>query len=186
MPEFARKIAPVLTIVNTLALLAFAYLHFSAKNRLAYIDSNKLINGYHGMAIARGEYQSKVAVWKANIDTLVKEVKMEIATYEKENARMTAREREMSKKLIQTKQQQLADYQKAASEKAGQADAEATKKVVDEINAYIKDYGQKNNYTIILAATEYGNIAFAKDHLDLTEEILSRLNERFPAAKAVK
>jgi outer membrane protein len=175
-----RKLIPVLTIVNSVALLAFLYFQLTTENRIAYVDSNKLVNGYHGMAQARKEYQAKVAVWKANIDTLAKETQAEITSYQKENTRMTAREKEMAKKLIQTKQQQLADYQKAASERAGQADAEATKKVVDEINAYIKDYGQKNDYTIILAATEYGNIAFAKEYLDLTEEILTKLNERFP------
>jgi outer membrane protein len=97
---------------------------------------------------------------------------------------MTAKEKELSKKLIQTKQQQLVDYQKATNEKASQEDGAATKKILDEINSYIKDYGKIHHYTIILAATEYGNIAYAEGQLDITEKILSELNAKFPSAKS--
>jgi outer membrane protein len=178
-----RKLIPVLTIVNTIALLAFFVNSFFLEKKTAYVDSNKLINGYQGMTQARQAYQAKVGVWKANIDTLVKDIQSEISKYNSEKPRMSAKERELSEKLIMTKKQQLSDYQKATNDKASQEDAAATKKVLDEINGRIKEYGKKHGYLIILAATEYGNIAYAKDNLDLTEEILKELNADFSKMK---
>lgn len=131
------------------------------------------------MADARGEYQLKAQVWKANVDTLIRDVQMEIKKYERESNSMTSREKELSKQLIQTKQRQAADYQKATTEKATQEDSEMTRRVIDEINAYVKEYGKSHNCMIIFAATEYGNIAYAKNELDVTDEILEALNQRY-------
>jgi len=161
------------------ALIVLYVLHFTEGQKLVYVDSSKLVNGYKGMEVARKEYQKKTSVWKANIDTLVVEIQQEIVKYEKESLHMTAKEKDLTKKLIQTKQQQLADYQKAIKEKAGQEDNLMTKKVLDEVNAYIKEYGKKNHYRIILAATDYGNIAYASEELDKTEEVLEGLNKKY-------
>ena len=171
------------SIINFIGLLLLLILHFYPNNRVVYVDSTKIINSYHGMIEARKGYQEKITKWKANIDTLAKEVQIEIARYEKESLHMTVKEKELTKQLIRGKQQQLGEYQKAINEQASQEDAEATKKVVGEINTYIKNYGQRHNFSIIFAATEYGNIAFAKEGLDITEEILGGLNGSYPEKK---
>ncbi|MEM8567076.1 MAG: OmpH family outer membrane protein, partial [Bacteroidota bacterium] len=54
-----------------------------------------------------------------------------------------------------------------------------TSQVLEQINAYLKTYGEQNNYRIILAATEYGNVAYAADGLDITEEVLEGLNNEY-------
>jgi outer membrane protein len=51
--------------------------------------------------------------------------------------------------------------------------------VLDEINAYLKTYGEARGYTIIFAATEYGNIAYGQQALDVTEEVLAGLNQHY-------
>lgn len=164
---------------NLAAIVVLFILHFANKEKVVYIDSSKVINTYQGMVKARQEYQEKIAVWKANVDTLASEIQKEIRKHEKENAKMSSREKELSERLIQTKQQQLIDYQKAVNEKAEQEDVIATQKVVEEINAYIKAYGREHKYKIVLAATEYGNIAYAEEHLDITEKIIEGLNNKY-------
>jgi outer membrane protein len=171
--------------INFIGLIILFTLHFSKKEKVGYIDSTKVINSFQGMLQARKEYQGKVSIWKANIDTLANEIQRDISRYEKESPKLTLREKELSKELIQNKQKQLAEYQRAINEKAGQEDAITTKKVVDEINAYIKEYGDRHNYTIVFAATEYGNIAYAENHLDITEKIIEGLNNKYEG-KSIK
>lgn len=175
------KISVGLLLVNFIGMSVLIFLHFNHGEKVGYIDSSRVINSYHGMAEARKAYQAKVAIWKANIDTLTAEVQEDISKYQTEKAGMTTKENELTRKLIQTKQQQLAEYQRAINDKAGQEDAAATKKVIDEINAYIKAYGEAHNYTLVLAATEYGNIAYAESYLDITERIIEGLNNKYGA-----
>lgn len=179
-----NKLIVALLVVNFAGLSWLIVANYAFKEKVAYVNSTKLINSYKGMEDARKLYQSKISLYTANIDTLILEVQDEIARYEKESPKMTLKERELSQRLIKVKQQQLNDYQKAMKEKAGQEDAVATKKVLDEINAYLKEYGAQKNFYILFAATDYGNIAYAKESLDVTEEILEGLNKKYSGASA--
>ncbi|HEY9045500.1 MAG TPA: OmpH family outer membrane protein, partial [Ohtaekwangia sp.] len=94
----------------------------------------------------------------------------QIFKYEKESKSMTAKERQLSQELIRSKQKQFADYQQAMNTQAQQEDAKMTQEVVTQINAYLKKYGEAKGYKIILAATQYGNLAYADEGLDITDE----------------
>lgn len=143
------------------------------------MDSQKLINGYQGMLDARKVYQQKAASWKANIDTLTAEVQRQIMDYEQGVSKMTVKERELSQELIKTKQKQLYEYQQAMNSQAQQEDSKMTSEVLTQVNTYLKTYGEQHGYTIILAATEYGNLAYADEKLDITEEVLEGLNNQY-------
>jgi outer membrane protein len=174
-----RNLTVIVCGINLLGLIVLFYLHFAGREeKIVYIDSARIINSYKGMIKARQDYQAKVAVWKANIDTLAKDIQSKITEYQKENSKMSLREKDLSKQLIQTKQQQLTEYQRAINERVQQEDDAMTKKVMAEINAYIKEYGESHHYTIVLAATEQGNIAFAEKELDITEQIIEGLNKK--------
>ncbi len=131
------------------------------------------------MIEARKEYQLKAGQWKANIDTLFAEVQNEIKSYEKESPGMSAKERELAMKLIDSKKQNFQQYQAAIEQKAKGEDEKMTSAIISEINGFIKTYGEKNDYKIIFGATDMGNIVYASDGIDLTEEITEALNERY-------
>jgi outer membrane protein len=169
----------ILILFLSISVILLGLLQFNRNESIAYVDSSKLINGYAGMTVARKQYKEKAIIWQANTDTLLKEIQIEIMKFEKDSRGMTSKERELSKKLIEAKQKQLNDYQRAKQDKSAQEDSALTKRVIDEINDYIKDYGKLHNYKIIFAATDYGNIAYAQDGLDITDEILTGLNNKF-------
>ena len=169
-------------LLGLIGVCVLALFLWKKEQQVVYVDSVKLINEYQGMIDARKAYQGKILVWKSNIDTLAKEVQSEISRFEKQSGTWTAHEKELSKQVTQAKQQQLKEYQRAISEKAGQEDAVATKKVVDEINAYIRKYSELQGYTLVLAATEYGNVVYAKNYLDITDAVLAGLNADYGKA----
>ena len=165
--------------VTSSALVILYFLHFRQQKPLVYVDASRLLNQYQGMADARSAYQSKATVWQSNLDTLAAEVQQVSKEYQQERSSLTPKERELTEELIKTKQKQLADYQRAIGEQAQQEDAQMTRQVVDQINSFLKAYGEKKGYTIIIAATEFGNVAYADEGLDITEEVLNELNKRY-------
>ena len=174
----SRNVLLALFALLFVGLSGLYYLHFS-EQKIVYVDSARLINGYQGMLDARNAYQKKAQIWQGNVDTLAKEVQKAITDYEKESPALTKKEKELSQELIRTKQKRLADYQKAIGEKAAQEDGQMTSAVLEEINAYLKSYGESRNYRIIIAATEYGNVAYAADGLDITDAVLDGLNNEY-------
>lgn len=99
--------------------------------------------------------------------------------YEKGQATMTIKERQLSQELIKSKQQQLNQYQQAINAQAQQEDQKMTSDIIAQVNAYLKKYGEQKGYTIIFAATDYGNIAYANDKLNVTDDVLEGLNKEF-------
>lgn len=166
-------------ILNLLAIIILSITVFTNNEKVVYVDSSKLLNNYKGMQAARASYQQKANAWKANIDTLASEVQQQIFIYEKESPKMTAKERQLSQELIRNKQKQFADYQQAMNTQAQQEDAKMTSDVVTQINAYLKKYGESKGYKVILAATEYGNLAYADEGLDITDAVLEGLNRDY-------
>lgn len=173
-----NKIFFFFIILNSSGLLFLGYFTYQ-QSFIVYVDSNQLINNYRGMQDARKAYQQKAASWKANIDTLSSEVQQRIMAHEKQSSKMTTKERELSLELIRTKQKQLIDYQQAMNAQAQQEDTKMTGDVIAQINSYVKKYGEQEGYMIVMAATEYGNIAYADEGLDITEQVLEGLNKEY-------
>ncbi len=131
------------------------------------------------MEDARKSFQNKAVAWKSNIDTLTAEVQKQISRYEKESVRMSTKEKLLFQELIKTKQTSLMDYQRAMNTQAQQEDSKMTAEVVDRINIYLRKYGVDHGYKIIIAATDYGNVAYGDESLDITNNILVGLNKEY-------
>ena len=174
-----HKLAYIWLSALTLFSVFLLYFFTEGQQEFVYIDSQQLLSEYKGMQAARQEYQQKTAGWQANIDTLMKEVQVAIMDYEKESPKMTQKEQELSRELIKTKQQQLKDYQYAIKNKSAQEDQAITQRVLTTINAFLTDYGKQHHYTIIFGATTAGNIIYAKDAVNITEEVIALLNAQY-------
>jgi outer membrane protein len=174
------RILTILGVINFVGLLAIGgWLFFSGNQHVFYVDSVKLISSYKGMEVARNEYKKKAATWRSNIDTLAAEVQNSIVKYEREMSSMSAKEKKLTEELIRSKHDQLENYQRQLSKQAENEEQQMTRKVLVEINVYLKSYGERNGYTIILAATDYGNIAYANPKFDITDEVLEGLNKEY-------
>jgi outer membrane protein len=178
-PYMTPRLLLPLCLVNLVVLLVVLYLQLRTPDQIVYVDSTKLLNEYKGMLDARKAYQEKATVWKANIDTLSNEVEDAIKKYEKESSKLSVKERKLSEELIRMKQKQLMEYQQAMNNQAQQEDQKMTGDVLTQVNAYLKKYGEEKGYKIVMAATQYGNIAYADEKLDITKEVLEGLNKQY-------
>jgi outer membrane protein len=173
------KIPTMLTalagIVITFLLLSFFVF---PSQKIAYVDSARLLNGYKAMVEARKEFEKKQATWNANVDTLMKDVQDAIKKYEKTAATGTDKEKQLFKELITGKQKQLYEYQNATRQNAGQEEQRLTQNVLTTVNAYLLRYGKKHHYKMILIAAN-GNIAYADTDMDITDKIVEELNKEY-------
>lgn len=163
-------------LIIVVALSIVIFLQFRVNDSIVYVDAIKLVSGYRGMAEARRELEIKASSWKSNVDTLKMELEAKVNEYEKNKKSLNNRERQLNEELIQTKIAQYEDYRTMVSEKLQKEDQELTSKVLRQVNDYIKAYGERKGYSIIMAATQYGNIVYAEKTIDITDEVLTGLN----------
>lgn len=148
---------------NTRVLSSFmlALSMYSCTNKAAYINPIKLVDGYHGAAPRRQELAAKTRVWQANLDSLTREFEAQPP------AQQAAKEQEFLR------------YRESVQQQAQREDARLQQEVLAEINAYIKQYGKDKGYNFIFGATNQGNIVYAAEGTDLTEQILVGLNKQY-------
>lgn len=167
----------VIAIALLLSLAAF-YKTFNSSDQV-YVDVNKLIQGYKRTKVAKAEFDKKANVMKANVDSLVGKWQKELQVYEKERATLSPKELKLKQELLGNKQQQINGYQEAIQKQIQEEDKKVTQTVINDINDYIKEYGKKHGYKIIFGASGGGNIMYANESTDLTEDVLKGLNAEF-------
>lgn len=173
-----NKLAVSLAVLALVASVA-SYFLLQSNSDLVYVDVNKLLDGYSRTKVERKAFDKKTNVLKANVDSLLTDWQSELKVYEKERASMSKKEVELKQQLLNNKQQQLNNYQQAIQKQIQEEDQKMTQTVINDINAYVKDYGKNNGYPIIFGAGGNGNIMYAADASDLTEEVLTGLNNQY-------
>ena len=131
---------------------------------VCYINPNKLMQGYHGASAQHEVFVAKAKEWQQRIDSL----KAEVSALQGVPAATRA-----------GKEQQLLRYRDAVQQQAQRENERLTKAVLEEINAYLKQYGKDKGYTFILGATEAGNIVYAAPGTDISDEVLKGLNDQY-------
>lgn len=164
----------VIKIILVAAVVTLFFLYTGKEASYAYVDSQKIIASYKGMEEAVKEYQAKVKAWTANVDTLRSEL---------EKLRQSVRDakgggRVLVENTIRDRQFQLENYEVAIRNKIYEEDKALTNVVMDKVNDYLKRYGEKMNYSIILGS-QNGNIVYGKEGLDITDEVIKGLNEEY-------
>ena len=169
----------ILIVVGALFLLQIWLLIkvYKADDRIAYIDTGKLLQSSEQMKGLKKQLEADRQKAKSNVDTLTLEFENALKDYEKNFSKMTAKEKELSKQLLNSKQNQLMQYQQAIEQKVTSEEQNKTQELLTSINVHISEYGAKNNYMLIFA-TSSGNIAYGDKGVDITEEIIKGINEK--------
>lgn len=145
--------------------------------KVAYINTALLMEKSIEMQRIKAHVKEYVGAAKANVDTLQMEFENKMKDYEKSVSSMSTKEKQMAQELLNMKRQELIRYQQAMEGKLSQDEQKLTAEVLKFINNYITEYGKKHHYKIIFA-TVNGNIAYAEESIDITEEIIQGVNEK--------
>lgn len=173
-----NKVALPLSLIALLASV-FVIFQVQSSSQQVYVDVNKLLDGYKRTKIVRAEFEEKAKTLNANVDSLMGDWQKELKSYEKERSKMSKKELELKQQLLSNKQQQINNYQQAIQKQIQEEDKKSTQTVINDINDYIKEYGKRHNHKIIFGASGGGNIMYADESTDLTQEILEGLNAEF-------
>lgn len=177
-----NKLALPLSVI-AIAASIFSIVKLQSSSEQVYVDVNKLLEGYKRTKVVRAEFEEKAKTLNANVDSLMTDWQNELKIYEKERSKMSKKELELKQQLLGNKQQQINNYQQAIQKQIQEEDKKATQTVINDINDYVKEYGKKHGHKIIFGASGGGNIMYADEVSDLTEDVLTGLNAEFEGKK---
>ncbi|MCD8518782.1 MAG: OmpH family outer membrane protein [Flavobacterium sp.] len=173
----------LLLAIFALIISSLAFYFAKSSSELVYVDVNKLIEGYSRTKVVKAEFEKKAISMRENVDSLVTNWQKELQSYEKERVTLSTKELQLKQELLSNKQQQINSYQETIQKQIQEEDRKTTQTVINDINDYIKEFGKRKGYKIIFGASGAGNIMYADESSDLTEEVLKGLNAEYDKKK---
>lgn len=180
---------------------------------LAINTGNKLPAGQVGPVPGPQQGEGNARIVFINSDSLrvhyqfFKDLKSQLEeTYKVKEADMTARQRsyekdaayfqeQMDKKSLSEKsaqmiyeelmknQQKLIDLRDRYTEELSKSEYEMNLQIIDSIDVFLKRYNEQQGYDYILGYSKGSGILLAKDTLDITSDVLEKLNEEYESKK---
>lgn len=149
------------------------------EQKTAYVDTTRLIQEYTEMQEIEAEFTTKSDRVKTQLDSLARGFQMEVQEYQENMGTMTTAQRQETEERLMRKQQTIQQQQQQMGNQLRQESDVVIDSIVDKVKDYVRVYGEENNYTYIFGSNESANIMYAKEGLDITQEILEKLNESY-------
>ncbi|RZS99325.1 OmpH family outer membrane protein [Aquimarina brevivitae] len=148
--------------------------------KTAYVNNTKVVSDFKDMKAAQDKWTKKNKEVRAALEQKAQQFQIELEGYKNIRNSMNANNRQKREQELMQKQQEIQREQQVRLQEIQQGSQEEIDSIIDKVEDFIKDYGKKNGYTYIFGETEVSNLLYAKEELDLTDEILEALNGEAP------
>jgi outer membrane protein len=168
----AVLIAAILIPASAISLLA-------QDVKIGYIDSIKIFADYRETQDAERLYRQEVDQWTAQKQRMEQDI-VKMRDELQAQSLMLSEEKKAEKKLELDRK--MAEYEQFMQETFGddglaaRRNKELTQPIVEKINRILEDLGKEQGYAIIFDVAN-ANVVYADKTLDLTDVVLTKLNQ---------
>ncbi len=132
------------------------------KDPIVYVDNVKLFSNFNMAKDLNQQHQSELQQQKNKVDSLV--ALLQAADEGADNA---------------AQQQQFVFENNKLREMGEYFAGEVSQQVWSRLNGYMQEYGKENNYEIVLGTQGSGNLMFAKEARNVTQEFIAYANNKY-------
>ena len=187
-----------LNVLLLIAVIVLYILHFSgngkstsnqggtatvnADAKIVYINMDTLLNNYTQSRELNKAFLKKLEANRTELNIKVKNFDREAAEFRNKvenNGFMTRERAEQAQMDLMIKQQNLQKLQQEMTENAQREQMEINRKLYDAITNFLTEYNKAKGFQLILSTTLGGNVLFAQEGFDITNEVVSQLNEQY-------
>lgn len=147
------------------------------EEKTGYVDTTRLLQEYSEMKEVETEFTAKSESLKTQLDSVARIFQQEVMVYQENMATMSQTERAEAEGDLMRKQQMLQQSSQMQSNQLRVESDQVIDSLVTKVKDFVSEYGEKNDYTYIFGSNESANIMFAKEGLDITDEVLEELNK---------
>ncbi len=156
----------------------------AAELRVAVVDMQRALNECEAGKKAKDQVKSKFERSQDQLKKQREDLDRMKDDYERKALVLKEEERRSLEKDLETRtldfKRKYEDFQRDLK----RTDAELTASIVEELYGIVRDYGAKNNYTMVLEASS-GALLYADTSVDVTQEIV-KLHNVSPRSGAPK
>ncbi|RMF44973.1 MAG: OmpH family outer membrane protein [Deltaproteobacteria bacterium] len=148
----------------------------AADLKVGYVDLQKVLNDSAAGRSAKEEIGKKVKEYEIQVQARQKELQAAKEEREKQALLLSDEARAKKEREYQQKLKDLQRFTKDIRDDLQMRDADATKKILEQVLKVVREFGEKEGYTLILEKNE-SSLIYASESIDLTDTILKLYNK---------
>ncbi|MBI2618790.1 MAG: OmpH family outer membrane protein [Ignavibacteriales bacterium] len=164
--------------VMVFGLLLFASSAFAQVPRLAFVDSEKIINDLPEAQGAQKELEAVFKGWQEELQKMSDEFQKSVEDYQKKEAVLAPAKREEEQRRLADMQQRARDYQVQKFGQNGEAQQLRDKKLApirEKILKNIEAVAKEEGFSFVFDKANEIGLLYAETKYDLTYKVLDRL-----------
>lgn len=176
MRSFFRAAATslaVLTLTATLSHAAFAQQPASS-TKIAFVNMGILLDNAPGRVQAESTYARELRGYGDQVKKMSDSLNTMFSTYQKQEAALTATQKESKQKAMRDYQEQLQEKQQQLTQQAQQRQNELMAPIMEQVKKVLDDIRTEDGYAMILTGDPNLILSYDKN-LDITDRVVARL-----------
>lgn len=151
---------------------------FSA-GQIFYIDTDSVISGYAFAEDKQKLLEEKNLQREKQLRARQSAYEAEVKKYQKELPIMTQREQAKAEEKLMKMQQELLEMQQRFQQEALAEEQALVLMLADTLEAFMKEYARDKKIAYVLGYQRDGRLFYTHPSLNITADVLRRLNERY-------
>jgi len=166
----------IIAILGTALFFLVSVNYIQAEEKVGFVDLSRVFDGYQKTKDYDVKLDKKQKVKEKDRDKKIKEIK----DLQNKISLLNDKEREKTQQKIDDKIKSLQEFDRGVQTDLRKERDELIKEILKEIEKTIREYAQKEKFTLIFndRILLYGN-----ESLDLTDKILGSLNKKYSKIK---
>lgn len=162
--------------------------HVNAGDRLpvAYVNTDSLLLNYDLAKDLNEELVKQQEDARTNLGEEARILELEVREHQRKiqnNGYLSLERAQSEEAKLQQKNQKLNDLSNKLGNEINEKQMKVSEQLRDSIVNFLAEYNQNANYELILSNTLGGNVLYAKEVYNITDEVLAALNRRYRASK---
>lgn len=171
-----------IAVVLALGLSVFSLVRQqkTTATKLGFVNTARIMTGFKVSHQVQKELEAKDKVWRDKLKVLEDSLKVFMDKMGSDYDKLNMAGKKAMQDELSARNQQINNFTRYNSEQMQKASQEKMASVYDKINAYVKEFGDKNGYDILLGTVQGGNIIYGENKsTDVTQQVLDGLNSRY-------
>lgn len=155
---------------------------------IAYVNIDTLLSNMEMYQDITDKLSSRQQRLETDFSSKYKSFEREIADFQEkvQKGLLTRREAQQLEAQLSNRRMELENQRNNYMRELQEENAVGQNKVIDYIMDYLEEYNSDDKYRYILSFSFGGGILYASDALDITQEVLRGINEKYESEQASK
>ncbi|MDK2840581.1 MAG: outer membrane protein [Anaerophaga sp.] len=153
---------------------------------IAYINTDSLLMNYEYAQYLNEELMKKEESSRADFNERARVFQDDMRAFQRKvqnNAFLSLERAQKEERKLRQQEQELQELNNQLSNELMKQQEQMNKELRDTITAFLEEYTKKHPLKLVLSNTMGDNVLYAHDALNITDEVIAILNERYEKAQ---